>query len=112
MASYQVMYWKHIPASVRAWEDQGEVRVEAKLMLPDRFQAAIDAFAMRDGSTDMDSYLDGWAWSEVGERIGTPEQVASALVTELDAEYPRTRLMQPRPEDGAEVPTNSEEGRP
>jgi len=28
-------------------------------MLPDSFQAAIDAYAMKDGSTDMDAYLEG-----------------------------------------------------
>ena len=36
MARYQVMFWKHIPAQVKAWDASGEV----KLMLPDRFQAA------------------------------------------------------------------------
>ena len=51
MASYQVMYWKHIPSQVKAWDGEAE----AKRMLPDYFQAAIDAYAMKDGSTDMDA---------------------------------------------------------
>jgi len=41
VAKYQVMYWKHIPSQVKAWEGSTEV----KGMLPDYFQAAIDAYA-------------------------------------------------------------------
>ena len=51
MANYQVMCWKHIPSQVKAWEGEHQV----KRMMPDYFQAAIDAYAMRDGSTDMDA---------------------------------------------------------
>ena len=91
MASYQVLSWKHIPSQVKAWEgDQ-----QAKAMLPDRFQAAIDAYAMKDGSTDMDAYLDGFAWGVVEERPGTPEAVLAAVIGELDAANPRARLMNP-----------------
>lgn len=90
MARYQVMYWKHIPSQVKAWDAGGEV----KRMLPDRFMAAIDAYAMRDGSTEMDAYLDGWQWSDVEERQGTAATVAEALVSELDQAYPRARLME------------------
>ena len=89
MASYQVMFWKHIPSQVKAWDGEKEV----KRMLPDYFQAAIDAYAMKDGSTDMDSYLDGWKWGPVEERDGTPEQVMSELVEELTAANPRSRLL-------------------
>lgn len=91
MASYQVMFWKHIPSQVKAWE--GETHV--KRMLPDRFQAAIDAYAMKDGSTDMDAYLDGWQWGPVQERNGSPEEVAAAVIAELDASNPRSRIMNP-----------------
>jgi hypothetical protein len=91
MASYQVMFWKHIPSQVMAWE--GEVK--AKRMLPDYFQAAIDAFAMKDGSTEMDAYLEGWHRGAVEERDGTPEEVIDALVQELTAANPRSKLMNP-----------------
>ena len=94
MAKYQVMFWKHIPAHVKAWDEGGEV----KRLLPDRFQAAIDAYAMKDGSTDMDAYLEGWRWSETQERSGSAEDVADAVVTELDATNPRSRLMSPAEE--------------
>ena len=91
MASYQVMFWKHIPSQVMAWEGEAT----AKRMLPDYFQAAIDAYAMKDGSTDMDAYLEGWRRGQVEEREGTPEEVIDALVEELTAANPRSRLMSP-----------------
>jgi hypothetical protein len=76
---------------VNAWE--GEAK--AKRMLPDYFQAAIDAYAMKDGSTDMDAYLEGWRRGPVEERPGTPDEVLDALVEELTAANPRSKLMQP-----------------
>ena len=95
MAKYQVMFWKHIPAHVKAWDESGEV----KRLLPDRFQAAIDAYAMKDGSTDMDAYLEGWRWSEMQERPGSAEDIAGVVVSELDAANPRALLMNPTPEN-------------
>lgn len=91
MASYQVMYWKHIPSQVKAWDESSEV----KRMLPDYFQAAIDAYAMKDGSTDMDAYLEGWHWGPVEERDGAPATVIDAMIDELTAANPRSRLLNP-----------------
>ncbi len=91
MASCQVMFWKHIPSQVKAWDDDQEV----KRMLPDYFQAAIDAYAMKDGSTEMDAYLDGWRWGPVEEREGAPREVVDALVDELTVANPRSRLLNP-----------------
>ena len=91
MAKYQVMFWKHIPAQVKAWDGNGEI----KRLLPDRFQAAIDAYAMEDGSTEMDTYLEGWRWGDPQERSGGAEEVATAVVKELDAANPRAKLMNP-----------------
>ena len=90
MARYQVMFWKHIPSQVKAWDETGEV----KRMLPDRFMAAIDAYAMREGSTGMDAYLDGWKWGDVAERDGAAAVVAETVVAELDRGYPRSRLLE------------------
>jgi hypothetical protein len=91
MAQYQVLYWKHIPSQVMAWE--GEAR--AKRMLPDYVQAAIDAYAMKDGSTEMGAYLEGWRRGPIEERPGAPEEVLNALVEELTAANPRSKLMNP-----------------
>jgi hypothetical protein len=51
---------------------------------------------MRDGSTDMDAYLDGWKWGPVEERSGTPDEVVTALIEEITAANPRSRLMNPQ----------------
>ena len=91
MAKYQVMFWKHIPSQVKAWDGETEV----KRMMPDRFQVAIDAFSMREGSTDMDAYLDGWRWGPEGERPGTPDEILAAVIQDLDTAHPRARLMEP-----------------
>jgi len=91
VANYQVMFWKHIPSQVKAWAGEDQV----KSMMPDYFQAAIDAYAMRDGSTDMDAYLDGWKWGPVEEREGAPAEVLAAVVEELTAAHPRSWLMKP-----------------
>ena len=85
------MYWKHIPSQVKAWDGEHE----AKRLLPDYFQAAVDAYAMKDGSTDMDAYLEGWKWGDVQERPGTPEEIVEALVEELTAANPRAKLLNP-----------------
>ena len=85
------MYWKHIPSQVKAWEGDDQ----AKAMLPDYFQAAIDAYAMKDGSTDMDAYLEGWHWGEAADRDGAPAEVVAVLVEELTAAHPRARLLNP-----------------
>ena len=85
------MYWKHIPSQVKAWDGGAE----AKAMLPDYFQAAIDAYAMKDGSTDMVAYLEGWKWGPVEERDGSPAEVVGAVITELTIANPRTKLLNP-----------------
>src|SRR5260370_37945457 len=87
------MFWKHIPSQVKAWE--GDVQV--KRMMPDRFQVAIDAYAMKDGSTDMDAYLDGWRWGPVEARAGRPDEGLAAGGADLDAANPRGRLMKHEP---------------
>ena len=89
MSSYQVTYWKHIPSQVKAWDESAEV----KGMMPDRFQVAIDAYSMREGSTDMDAYLEGWRRGTIEERPGTPAEVLAAVIKELDEANPRARLM-------------------
>ncbi|HEY2599103.1 MAG TPA: virulence factor [Candidatus Dormibacteraeota bacterium] len=91
MANYQITFWKHIPSQVKAWDETGEV----KGMMPDRFQVAIDAYSMAEGSTDMDAYLEGWQRGPVKVRDGTPGEVLAAVIQELDAANPRSALMKP-----------------
>src|SRR5207245_2729629 len=56
---------------------------------------AVDAYAMKDGSTEMDAYLDGWKWGPVEERDGAPDAVVKQLIDELTVANPRSRLLNP-----------------
>ena len=82
MAQYQVLYWKHIPAQVKV-SDPGKRPISRAL--PDRFQVEIDRIAMQEGLAGTDEYLSQWHWSLKQERPGSAEEVADALVRELDA---------------------------
>ena len=83
MAKYQIMYWHDIPVQVRAGGRRDRVSIE----LPQRFQVAVDNAAMAAELTGTDAYLDGFRWSEMQERDGTPEAVAKAVAAELETEH-------------------------
>ena len=85
MATYQIMYWKEIPAQVKASDENGEF----SLPLPSRFQEVIDEIAMREGDLNSDSYLDGWHWGESKELAGSAEKVARKIIDEIDALFPQ-----------------------
>lgn len=81
MAEYQILYWKEIPAQIKVFETGKRPISRA---LPDRFQQEIDRVAMREGLHGSDAYLDQWHWSDKMERPGSAEEVAAALLAELD----------------------------
>jgi hypothetical protein len=85
MASYQVLYWHGIPAQVRA---KGAGRDRASVMLPQRFQEAIDNAAMSAGLIGSDEYTDAFRWSEPQEREGSAQEVVTAVAAELEAQFP------------------------
>ncbi len=88
MTRVQVVYWRDIPAQVKA--RQGGQR--AGRPLSDRFQQAIDEAAMRAGLAGTDAYLAEWRTSEGEERDGDLEALAQAMVEELETAYPQARL--------------------
>ena len=88
MANYQIVYWRNIPAQVKAREG----RERASRPLSDRFQVAIDRAAMRAGLFNTDDYLSEWRTGETQEREGELESVAESLIAELEAAYPDSRL--------------------
>jgi len=88
VAEVQVVYWRDIPAQVKA--RQGRQR--AARALDPRFQEAVDAAAMRAGLTDTENYLAEWRVSEWEERLGTLEQVADLGAAEIEAQYSAERL--------------------
>ena len=87
MAKYQVLYWKHIPAQVKVF---AEGRRAVARPMPDRFQEEIDKIAMREGLAGTDDYLNQWRWTTKLERPGTPEEVAEALIQELEQQVELT----------------------
>jgi hypothetical protein len=81
VAEYQILYWKDLPAQVRTRDGV----TQAKKVLPERFQQAIDARAMLEHSTDEESYLAGWRWSEWHARAGDAQTVLDQVIAELEA---------------------------
>jgi hypothetical protein len=80
MARYQILYWRDIPAQVRAESAHDEVRLE----LDPRALQRIDAVAMQLGLQGTDEYLESWHWSDPQERPGSPQDVAVSLKRELE----------------------------
>ena len=83
MAKYTVLYWQDIPSMIEA-KDGGATH---KVQLSQRFQALIDATAMRQGLAGTDAYLEQWRRGERVARDGSAEQVANAVKEELEAGY-------------------------
>ncbi len=81
MAYYQILYWQNLPSQVKAWDDFDEIKIE----MPPRFTVRIDQEAQAQGLVATDDYLQQWRWSEIMEREGAPEEVASAIRKELEA---------------------------
>ena len=90
MATYQIVYWRDIPAQVKVKAG----RERAARQLAERFQVFIDRAAMRSGLFNTDDYLNEWRTSEAKDRQGTPEAVAGAVAAELEAAYSDERLEQ------------------
>jgi hypothetical protein len=83
MASYRIIAWKDIPASVEARDGADHVT----LQLSERFQALIDSLAMQGEAHAQDAYLEHWAHTE-GERAGSARDVGAAIAAELEERFP------------------------
>lgn len=88
MARYRIIYWKHIPQSITV---EGEGRM-VKKQLSQRVQNAIDAYAMAEGVTSTSDYAAQYMRGDWVERDGSPEEVAEALLSELEAEFAKIQL--------------------
>lgn len=86
--TYQIVYWRDIPAQVRT--QMGRQRVARPLSA--RFQEAIDQAAMFAGATSTDAYLDDWRTSDWLPGEGDLQALADSLAAGLEAEYPEVRL--------------------
>lgn len=83
MTTYQILYWHDIPVQVRA----GGRRDRFSVVLPERFQIAVDSAAMAAGLAETDEYLAGFHWSEPAEQDGTAPEVAAAVASALQAAH-------------------------
>lgn len=88
MARYRIMYWKHIPQSFIV-EGEGHT---VKKQLSQRIQNAIDAYAMAAGLTSTSDYAKEYKRGDWIERDGSPEEVASALLAELETEFAKIAI--------------------
>ncbi|NOH04461.1 MAG: hypothetical protein HND47_22075 [Chloroflexi bacterium] len=81
MSKYRVTYWRDIPQSFII---EGEGRT-VKKQLSQKIQNKIDAYAMAIGATSTTDYAREYKRGEWIEREGAPEEVAEALLSELEA---------------------------
>lgn len=95
MARYRIFYWKHIPSAVTV---EGEGRT-IKRQLSQKIQNTIDAYAMAIGLTSTDDYSAQYRRGEWIQRDGSPEDIAEALVSELEAEFSKVEM--PRRENSS-----------
>jgi len=80
-SKYQILYWQDLPASIKAWDDLEELKID----LPSAFADRIDAQAQRLGFTKGDDYIAQLRWGDEQERVGSPKDVIDALQKELEA---------------------------
>jgi hypothetical protein len=88
MAKYRIFYWKHIPSSI-VIQDNGTT---VKKQLSQRIQNAIDAYAMATGLAGTNEYAAQYKRGDWIEREGDPEEVADALLAELETEFAKIEI--------------------
>jgi hypothetical protein len=82
ITTYKILYWQEVPSQIKAEDERDEVT----LAFPPRFMERIDALAARRGLQGADDYLAQWQWSDERQREGAAQDVAAAVVAELEAE--------------------------
>ncbi|SRR6266487_1181790 len=88
MARYRIMYWKHIPQSFTVEGDGRTIKKE----LSQKIQNAIDAYAMAEGLTSTTDYAKEYKRGNWIERAGSPEDIAEALLSELETEFAKIEI--------------------
>ena len=88
MAKYRIFYWKHIPSSITV---EGDGRTVTK-QLSQKIQNAIDSYAMAEGLTGTTDYAAQYKRGPWIERDGAPEEVADALLSELETEFAKIEI--------------------
>lgn len=83
MATYKILYWQEVPSQIRAEDDDGN---DVSLALPQKFMVRIDALAAQRGLEGSDDYLAQWRWSDEEDRDGSAQDVAEAVLRDLEAQ--------------------------
>lgn len=89
MSEYQIMRWHEIPSMVVAREGSDVI----KILLPSRFQEAIDEAAMRMGAIDADAYTNGWIRDPWVESDQMPQVLADTIAAGLELEFSETQIL-------------------
>jgi hypothetical protein len=79
-SKYQILYWQDLPSAVKAWDDFEEMKIDLPSPFPDR----IDAAAQRLGLARGDDYIAQLRWGPELSRVGSPEEVITAIRKELE----------------------------
>jgi len=90
------MYWRDLPQSFTVEGDGRTIKKE----LSQKIQNKIDAYAMAIDATSTTAYAKEYKRGQWIEREGTPEDIAEALLAELEAEGARVEI--PRKEKASE----------
>jgi len=85
MATYRIVAWKGIPASVEAEDGTDAVTRQ----LSERFQMLIDSVAMQLGLEGSEAYIELWNRGEPQERPGTAREVAEASAADIENRFPQ-----------------------
>ena len=88
MAQLIITYWRDMPAQVTVKAG----RKNARRQLPERFEKAIDAAAMRGGLDGSDDYLAEWRKAEPVEVGDDLEAEADKAAQDIEASYTAERL--------------------
>lgn len=88
MADLVVVYWRDIPAQVKA----GSGRMTVRRELSPRFAEAIDMAAMRSGARDSDTYLAEWRTGEPQKVEGDLTEAVHNMVAALESAWDEQRI--------------------
>ena len=88
MPDVTIVYWRDMPAQIIV----GKGRRGAKVVLPERFEQAIDRAAMKVGAQDTDAYLAEWRKAAPYEMEGDAQEIATSEAARIDREYDLDRI--------------------
>ena len=86
MATYQILYWQHVPLSVKATDEEGTFRQP----LAGRFETALKAGT--DNYKEV-MHSSSFKWGRIQERPGSAAEVAAAVAAELTAGWDEAKAL-------------------